>query len=73
MGDGDNDDETNCVLTKITVIKIKFLKVKMEPRNQRFKSFQVKRTLDDLIERGVELNKKNILDAETIDYKKVEN
>jgi hypothetical protein len=45
----------------------------MEPRNQRFKSFQVKRTLDDLIERGVELNKKNILDAETIDYKKVEN
>jgi hypothetical protein len=45
----------------------------MEARNKRLYSFQMKRTLDDLISKGGEINKKNILDAETIDYKKVPN
>ena len=45
----------------------------MEARNKRLYSFQMKRTLDDLISKGAEINKKNILDAETIDYKKVPN
>jgi len=45
----------------------------MEARNKRLYSFQMQRTLDDLISKGGEINKKNILDAETIDYKKVPN
>ena len=43
----------------------------MEERNKRIYSVQIKRNLDDIISKGVELNKKNILDAETIEYKKV--
>ncbi len=45
----------------------------MQTRDQRFYSFQVQRNLDDLIQRGAPLNKKNILDAETINYKKISN
>ena len=43
----------------------------METRNKRLYSVQIQSNLDNLLSRGVEINKKNILDAESIEYRKV--
>jgi hypothetical protein len=43
----------------------------MQTRNKRFYSIQVKNNIDKIIENGMEINRKNILDAEEIEYKRV--
>ena len=45
----------------------------METRNKRLYSFQIQNNLDNILSKGAEINKKNILDAESIQYKKVPN
>jgi hypothetical protein len=45
----------------------------MQNRKQRLYSFQVEQNLDNIISKGIEINRKNILDAESIQYKKVPN
>ena len=42
----------------------------MQNRNKRFYSIQVKNNLDTIIAKGAEINRKHILDAEEIDYKR---
>ena len=43
----------------------------METRNKRLYSFQIQNNLDNILSKGAEINKKNILDAESIEYRKV--
>jgi len=42
----------------------------MQSANQKLHSIQVKKNLDNLIEKGSEINKKNIIEAEMINYKR---
>ena len=42
----------------------------MQNRNKRFYSIQVKNNLDTIIANGAEINRKHILDAEEINYKR---
>ena len=41
----------------------------MSLRNQRIYSLQVQKTLDNIIDKGMIINRKNILDAEEIKYR----
>lgn len=45
----------------------------MQTRNQRLRSIQIKKNLDNIIEKGTEVNRQNILDAEMINYKRTQN
>lgn len=45
----------------------------METRNKRAYTIQIEKNLDNIISKGVEINRKNILDAESIKYKKFPN
>ena len=42
----------------------------MQSVNQKLHPIQVKKNLDNLIEKGSEINKKNIIEAEMINYKR---
>ena len=42
----------------------------MQSANQKLHSIKVKKNLDNLIEKGSEINKKNIIEAEMINYKR---
>ena len=41
----------------------------MSFRNQRMYSLQIQKTLDNIVQKGMGINKKNILDAEEIKYR----
>ena len=45
----------------------------MQTRSKRLLSFQVEKNLDNIISKGIEINRKNIFDAESINYKRVPN
>ena len=42
----------------------------MQSVNQKLYSFQIKKNLDNIIEKGSDINKKNIIEAEMINYKR---
>ena len=44
----------------------------MQSVNQKLYSLQIKKNLDNLIERGSDINKKNIIEAEMINYKRTQ-
>lgn len=45
----------------------------MQTRNKRLYSVQIEKNLDNIVSKGMEINRKNILDAESINYKRVPN
>lgn len=42
----------------------------MQSVNQKLYSVQIKKNLDNIIEKGSDINKKNIIEAEMINYKR---
>ena len=42
----------------------------MQSVNQKLYSIQIKKNLDNIIEKGSDINKKNIIEAEMINYKR---
>ena len=42
----------------------------MQSINQKLYSVQIKKNLDNIIEKGSDINKKNIIEAEMINYKR---
>ena len=42
----------------------------MQSENQKLYSLQIKKNLDNIIEKGSDINKKNIIEAEMINYKR---
>ena len=42
----------------------------MQSLNQKLYSVQIKKNLDNIIEKGSDINKKNIIEAEMINYKR---
>ena len=45
----------------------------MQARNKRLYSVQEERNLDNIVSKGIEINRKNIFDAESINYKRIPN
>ena len=42
----------------------------MQSVNQKFYSSQIRKNLDNLVEKGSDINKKNIIEAEMINYRR---